>query len=126
MHGLRIKDLVSQGFLACDLRDFLALLGDAARPLQWRVSGDVWATGERSEELESLADSGECVSNDVLTELARAVSQVVDGEFVGYQPGDDAPWVIIRAIDSSFYEFFCREPSVLQRTRDRFVEVTDC
>ena len=45
MHGLRINDLTPQGFLACDLRVFLALLGDDVKPLMWDVVGDVWATG---------------------------------------------------------------------------------
>ncbi len=126
MHGLRIKDLAPQGFLACDLRDFLKLLGEAACPLRWRVSGDVWATGPQSEELESIANSDLRITSEKLAELAQAVNQVIDGEFVGYLPGEDEPWVIIQAIDSSYYEFFCSEPSMLQRARDRFVDVVDC
>jgi hypothetical protein len=126
MNGVRIKDLVPQGFLACDLRDFLALLGDAALPLQWRVSRDVWATGKRSDELESLADEDVRISTEKLSELARAVTQVIDGDFAGYEPNVDEPWVLIRAVDSSYYEFFCDEPAVLQKVRKRFVEVSNC
>ena len=126
MHGLRINDLAPQGFLAYDLRDFLALLGDDANTLLWHVVGDVWATGERSDELEKLADSKERVPSGRLIELASAVTQVIDGEFAGYLPQDDEPWVIIRAIDSSYYEFICRAPEILRRARDRFVHAIDC
>ncbi len=102
------------------------MLDDTAFELRWLVVGKVWATGERCLELEALADSELTVTNHKLVELACAVTQVIDGEFVRYKPGETEPWVIIRAIDSTYYEFICRDKAVLDRARDLFGEVTEC
>jgi hypothetical protein len=126
MRGIRVKDLVAQGYLACDLRDFLDLLGATAVSSQWLVSGDVWATGERSQELEALGDVPTRIPGLLLRELADGVTQVIDGEFAGYEGTDAEPWVISRAVDSSYYELFCREKASLRKARERFRNVCDC
>jgi len=126
MRGLRIKDKAPRGYLACDLRDFFEILGASASGLRWLVVGDVWATGERSQELESLANSGKHVSTDKLKELAEAVTQVIDGEFAGYRLGDEAPWVIVRAIDSAYFELMCGDEAILENVRKRFADVSAC
>jgi hypothetical protein len=126
MHGIRVKDLAPQGHLSCDLRDFLDLLGDTADSSQWRVTGDVWAIGTQAEELEACGDAPTPIPGFRLRQLASAVSQVIDGEFTGFRADDHHPWVVIRAVDSSYYEFFCQEPAILKRARERFRDTAEC
>lgn len=126
MHGIRVRDLAPQGYLACDLRDFLDLLGEATDCSQWLVSEDTWAIGDRADELETLGDGLTRIPGSQLRALAGAVTQVIDGEFTGYKPAETRPWVVIRAVDSSFYEFFCCEATMLQKARESFRAIVEC
>lgn len=126
MKGIRVKDLVPQGYLAFDLRDFLDLLGEAAYSSHWLISGEVWATGDRAQELEALADGLTRIPGVRLRELAGAVHQVIEGEFAGFNAAEAEPWVAIHAVDSSYYEFFCRDDAILQTVKERFRAVAEC
>jgi hypothetical protein len=34
---------------------------------------------------------------------AHRLEQVIDGEFMGFEPGQRGPWVVVEAVDSSYY-----------------------
>ena len=130
MQGIKIKDLVSNSHvLAVDLRHVLDLLGERAMHSSWLAS-DVWATdkdaGEAAQELEKLADGRTYIPGDHLCRVAHKLRQVIDGEFAAFNKGDDSPWIIIRAVDSSFYEVFSPETDVLRTVREAFQQVSDC
>jgi len=130
MPGIRIRDLAPRGYLAFDLSDILGLLGERAIRSRWRAVA-VWATGkERVEgqtELEDLAKARSWIEGEHLNRLAHEdVQQVIDGEFSGFDQGSDSPWVIICAVDSTYYEVYSREPGVLQSVRAAFKDVSDC
>jgi hypothetical protein len=130
MRGVQIRDLQeSRRVLAVDLRHILDLLDDRAIRSQWRVSG-VWALsnaeGWAAEELEKLADGKTFITGEHLNRIAHCLSQVIDGEFSAFANSSESPWLIIRAIDSSFYEVFSTEPDVLDGVRASFQEVSDC
>ena len=122
MKAIRIRDLVpGKGYLAVDLLNTLALLENHLGPLEW-VASDVWATGERSQELEALAEKGARIKSEQLLVLAKAVNQVIDGEFKGYLADAEKPWVIVRAVDSSWYELHCEDVAVIEQAKQRFKE----
>ena len=129
MRGVQIRDMHERGFLAVDLQHILDLFG--ARTIQslWRAS-EVWATGqetgEAAQELEALADGQPFIAGEHLSRLAHRIVQVIDGEFSAFERSSDSPWIIIRAVDSSFYEVFSTEPAVLDRVRASFRKVSDC
>jgi len=125
MRGVTIRDMVeSRKFLAVDLRHILDLLGERAIQSRWRAS-EVWATGDASSKLEAAADGQAFITGEHLSRMAHNLAQVIDGEFLAFE-NSDSPWIIIRAVDSSFYEVFSDEPAVLDRVRKSFQRVSDC
>jgi hypothetical protein len=110
--------------LAVDLRHVLVALGDRATNSKWRVR-DVWATGDDSaEQLQSL-EGATAVTGQRLRELAQDVTQVIDGVFSGFESGSVEPWVVVEAVDSSYYLVRSDDPSVLDLIRSTFHHVTD-
>jgi hypothetical protein len=126
MQAVAIRDLVAGGgYLAVDLRHVLDALGERALNSSWRIE-DVWATDDSERKLlQTLADKGHPVSGRDLKEAAEAVEQVIDGEFSAFEPGHVEPWVIIEAVDSTYYTVRSQEPNVLQSIRHSFREVSE-
>jgi hypothetical protein len=127
--GVQIRDLKESGVLAVDLQHILDLLGERAIQSRWRAS-EVWATGkergEAAQELEKLADGQTFIAGEQLSRIAHNLVQVIDGEFSAFKSNSSSPWLIIRAVDSSFYEVFSTEAAVLDGVRASFQKVSDC
>ncbi len=79
------------------------------------------ATGLGADQLETLAASGSRISGAVLLDIAKNVHQVIWGEFAAYADREGPePHVIIRAVDSSFYEISSDDPLLLDRLKLAF------
>ncbi|MBB4510662.1 hypothetical protein [Rhizobium leguminosarum] len=132
MATIRIYDLKDH-VLALDLKDLLRLLAPRSFEARWVVStvksskpGHEWfeATGEGGERLEKLAQDGGELSGSDLAALAENTRQVIWGEFVGSAPTQsDKPWVIIRGIDSTFYEIDSDDEAVLSKISSTYNDV---
>lgn len=132
MTTLRVYDLKDH-VLALDLRDLLRLLAPRSLEARWVVStvksskpGHEWfeATGEGGERLEGLAQDDGQLSGSDLAALAGNTRQVIWGEFVGSAPTQpDKPWVIIRAVDSTFYEIESDDEAVLNKISSTYEDV---
>jgi len=129
MKGIVIRDMVNQDYLAVDLRHVLDLLGERAINSQWQAL-EIWATEKgdtgAARELEELAESHIPIAGNRLHRIANNLVQVIDGEFRAFEHGESSPWVIIRAIDSSYYEVFSPQKKVLSTVRGAFSDVSDC
>jgi hypothetical protein len=130
MRGVQIRDMNEVGrVLAVDLQHILDLIGERTILSRWRAS-EVWATGkeagEVAQELENSADGQTFISGEHLNHMAHSLVQVIDGNFLAFEGDTDLPWLIIRAVDSSFYEVFSTKPEVLNRIRASFRRVSDC
>lgn len=126
MKGITIRDIdPERGVLAFDLHDILELLGEKGLVSQWEVRAVEVASGVAATRLERLADEESVVDGNELLSLARAVNQVVDGEFKGTLPGEAKPWVIVRAVDSSAYDVETDDKRLLDGIRRRFSVVDD-
>lgn len=121
MHGVEIHDMHPSGYLALDLRDIVECLGSAAEERVWTCKW-VECTGEATPELTALSDSGESFAGHRLAALARRVDQVIDGDFLGTQPGETTPTLVIRAVDSSWWEVHGDELCI-ERIGRRFTDV---
>lgn len=75
-------------------------------------------------ELESFDDTT-TVSGQRLREFAEDVTQVIDGVFSGFESGSAEPWVVIDAVDSSYYLVRSDDSSVLDAIRSTFRQVSD-
>lgn len=129
MHTVRIYDM-ADSMLDFDLRHILAALGTQAIEYSWMVSGVAAydaafdATGEQAGRLDELATSGRRIRGDRLRDLANGTQQVIWGEFQAYADASaTVPVLIVRAIDSSFYEVATNDPYVLQNLRATFRDV---
>ncbi|MCJ2128255.1 hypothetical protein [Methylobacterium sp. E-045] len=129
MHTVRIYDM-ADSMLDFDLRHILAALGTQAIEYSWMVSGVAAydaafdATGEQAGRLDELATSGRRIRGDRLRDLANGTQQVIWGEFQAYADASaTVPVLIVRAIDSSFYEVATNDSYVLQNLRATFRDV---
>ena len=124
MLAVKISDMEpNRGFLAVDLRHVLGCLGSRALASEWRVR-DVWATGEVASALENLNEQS-AVSGSALHDLANRVNQVIDGIFTGFDPGSTTAWVVIEAVDSTYYAVHSPDTTVLDTIRQGFRDVSD-
>ena len=126
---LQIHDLEPQHAAVIDPRLVLPMLGEHAIRASWQVAGvarfneTLFATGEGAAHLEALCQSLERVSGVVLGQIFSQVEQVIWGEFSAYDDGESMPWVILRAIDSSWCEVETDDVNILVRVRETFADV---
>lgn len=113
--------------LPFDLRDILQRLAPRSLRASWRISavdaGYQWfdATGPGGDVLETWAQSESMVEGRHLAAAAQDVLQIIWGEFTGFLPGaPDSPWLVIRAIDSTFYEITTHDETVLRQVETGF------
>jgi hypothetical protein len=75
-------------------------------------------------QLERLAQTNAQVSGTDLAAMADKTHQVIWGEFVGTLPADsDQEWIVIRAIDSAYYEITTSDDTVVAKIKAAFTDV---
>jgi hypothetical protein len=138
MTTLRIYDY-RNGALALDLRDLVDLFAPRSLEASWVVSPvsveyptlgrsidqfEIAGRGRSGEDqLELLATSGSSVSGLMLAEYAHATHQVIWGQFVATHPEQTGAWVVIRVIDSTFYEVTTSDDMILAKIRSAYKDV---
>ncbi|RYF21659.1 MAG: hypothetical protein EOO77_05625 [Oxalobacteraceae bacterium] len=127
MDKIRIFDLRNR-VLAFDLRDVLRVLAPRSFAAKWTIKApDTWsfeATGAGGERLEELAEMLAQIDGSELAAIADATVQVIWGDFVGALSDDSTqPWLIIRAVDSSFFEIETSDESALAAIKSAFKDV---
>ena len=127
------------GALALDLRDLIGLLAPRSLEASWTVSRVVLhdpaldhsfdefmiaGRGAPGEDLlEKFAAGGSPVSGALLSKAAHETTQVIWGQFVGTLPGKSDTWIVIRAIDSTFFEVTSSDGAVLNAIRSVYKDV---
>jgi len=125
MRGITIRDADERDVLTVDLKDILEIVGERAFRSRWVLSG-VDATGEQAaEELHRLCDGHIPVDGQRLAELAGGVWEVIDGRFEAYDEGEDSPWLVVCAVDSSAYDVVTQDNATLEKVRSSYREVSD-
>ena len=112
---------VHPGGPAPDLAALLALAGPDAARSDWTCSA-VECFGPRADDLRRAADAGP-VPGWRLVELAAGVTPAIDGVFEATRPGDDRPWLAVRAIDGCYFVVVTRSRALLDDLRRRFTDV---
>src|SRR5690606_38577210 len=110
--------------LAFDLIDILLLAGQDAKSSSWRCAR-VECMGDLAEELHQASDAGRVLTGAEMFRLADGGRQIIWGDFEAYRPTDARPWLIVRAIDSTFYTVITEDEGLLTRVRGRFRDVRD-
>jgi hypothetical protein len=127
---LQIHDILPSEHAVVDPRVVLTMLGERASGASWQVApvtryGEaVMIIGdEAADRLEALSHSQSLVSGTLLSDLVHQTGQIIWGEFRAYEEGATAPWVIIRAIDSTWCEVETHDEHVLDLVRRSFMDV---
>jgi hypothetical protein len=115
LEKLTIRDL-DGAVLAFDLRDLLRVLSPRSLAATWKITSSSEsafdATGAGGLRLEALAT------------IADDTVQVIWGDFVGALPADPhQEWLIVRAVDSSFFEIETSDQSSIAAIKSRFHDV---
>jgi hypothetical protein len=130
LRGLQIRDgITTTGALNFDLDEILGALRPLIVDSMWRCR-DLWFTSQDELDVPELerkseSDLGVILSNEALADIAPRLLQVIDGEFAATRPDEARPWLIVRAVDSSWWEIFSEEPDVLDAIRARFTDLTE-
>ena len=123
MTAFRVKDVDPQGCLTFDLIDFLELFGDRAIHATWTCNvGEVVPSSEAKYLPEAYAAS-QSIPGALLFQAAANTSQIIDGVFVATEPGKPEPWLVLRAVDSSFWEVQPTSPEIERLLKSRFKSV---
>jgi len=114
------------------LRNVLVDLADLLRLDEKKVLSSTWicnsveCNGERAMDLERVSDTGASVGGTELLHLVSGVFfQVIDGVFAAIRKGEQRPWLLIRAIRSSYYVLVTNDDDFLAKVRERFRDVRD-
>lgn len=129
MKGIAIRDAdPNRPFLSFDLTDLLDVVGADAVGSTW-ILRNVECVGRPSsdavEALHRASDKSEELSGERLVALAREIIQVIDGEFIGRRSAESDPWIVITAVDSSWFDVETTDETLLLKLRARFNEVSD-
>jgi hypothetical protein len=132
MPTLEIHDtLEDRSFLAVDLRHIITALKHRAAEADWEIGAvtshaeGLWAVGDEDavQKLETMAALGGRVPGQTFAAVANNIHQVVWGEFRAFDHAALSPWVVIRAIDSTFYEVYSEDLGVIESIRSTFTDV---
>lgn len=129
MPTLRIHDHQLHHAAVVDPRLLLPMLGERALRASWEVAGvarfdePLFATGEGASQLEALCQPSKRISGVMLSQIFGRVEQIIWGEFSAYDDGDGTPWVILRAIDSSWCEVQTNDRGVLDFVHSTFADI---
>lgn len=115
------------GHLSFDIKDVLEVIGQHALEAFWTAgpveahneSLDAFGTNEAH--LETLARSGRRVSGYELRQIAEGIRQTIWGQFNGYENETAVtPWIIVIAVDSTWFEVHSTDPAVLNSLKATF------
>lgn len=124
MEAVTIHDSTPNGVLSFDLADLLRVAGSNARASIWRCRA-VEAVGPRADPLHAASDDARSLSGEELIDIAAAVTQVMDGDFIAKRSNEEVPWLLIRAVDSTLYVVVTSDRALIARIRAEFRDVRD-
>ena len=96
--------------------EVLSALGDH---LRWRLK----VADANSDADELYNPPGEMETARMLEFLDDV--QIIDGVLEGRRPGDEAPYVLVRAVDSSWWDIESEDPVLLDAARAKFPDAFD-
>lgn len=101
--------------LSFDLAEVLAALGPRAITSSWSYRDLEFVSRNEQEvpELEQNLEATRPLSGQDLLRATGRILQVIDGEFAAFDQEEHTPWVIVRAVDSTWWEVESPDVSVV-------------
>jgi len=100
--------------LSFDLRELLDVLGDNGVGATWHCTVGDFVPGKGSKYLPAAYDAATAVPGAILYQIASQTLQIIDGRFTAMREGASEPWVILEAVDSSFWEVTTEDQQVIE------------
>jgi hypothetical protein len=100
-------------FLGSDLPTILLAVDQLGVTTTWQCDATE-CYGGNVDELYTLSDAKQRVDSQELLRIVANIDSIVDAYFSAFRSGEETPWLVIRAIDGSFYERASRDPAVAQ------------
>jgi hypothetical protein len=124
MFGIKIQDSrPGGGPLSFGLADVLKVIGEPALSSEWRCL-NLRYIGRKNETWDEFREKRKRFSGKDFVDFAALVGQVIDGEFIAKKHGSNKAWLIIKAVDSSWFEVWSSKQKVLEEMKSRFVMVS--
>lgn len=124
VEAVTIHDMRSIGeykYLAYDLIDLITMAGKEALDSVWTCEM-VEFLGPNAELLYKATEDGP-VHGLRLVELAKGVTQTIDGMFIAVSPGQNRPWLVLRAIDGCYFVVITESNALMTAIRERFTDI---
>ena len=124
MFGIKIQDTRhGGGWLSFGLADVLEVIGESVLGSDWRCL-NLRYIGPKGETWYELFEKRRRFSGPQLIEFVAGIGQVIDGEFIAKKHGSNKAWLIIKAVDSGWFEVWSTKPKVLEEMKNRFAKVS--
>jgi hypothetical protein len=124
MQGISIHDKNDHG-LTFDLAELLRALGPMASEALWRpktVITYVTSDDQPIAALEWQPTGGQWTLGRDLLQLSR-LRQVIDGVLESVLAAEAQPWVVLRAVDSSWWEAYSDDAHALEALKRTFRDI---
>lgn len=122
--GIKIQDTrPGGGWLCFGLSDILDVIGEPALSSEWRCL-NLWCIATRDETVYEFRERRLRFTGKELFEFAARVQQTIEGEFIAKKQGSNKAWLIIKAVDSSWFEVWSSKPKLLEEFKSRFTKVS--
>jgi hypothetical protein len=101
------------------LAELLEAFGDAIASYRWTIRIEEVAPHPKSTTFEKAAGN-ENLTTERLREIAAWDVQIIDGEIVGHAPAENAPVVILRAVDSTSWDVSATDDRVIRAIKSAY------
>jgi hypothetical protein len=111
--------------LSFDLRHILTLIGEPILASSWRCR-DLRYIAEIDGAFDEIREAGRKLSGEEMMQFAARLHQTIDGRFEARSGGSaKKPWLVILAVDSSWFEVWSSKRDVIERVKAGFDNVND-
>jgi hypothetical protein len=101
----------------------LSLIGEVLHGSVWKCSG-LDCPGKNADTIHNIPDQKQVISGSELLEIMSGVYQTIDGKFEGYLNVEQTPFLIIEAIDSSFFDVWSSDRTIIDKLTSHFEKVS--
>ena len=112
------------GGLNFDLAEILAAIGPRSVTSEWILRDLNYVSRDDREIPVFQVEDGSRISGEELRSSLPNLLQVIDGEFIGVEVSSP-PWIVVRAVDSSWWEVLSEDAEILKAVRSRFKNVNE-
>jgi hypothetical protein len=128
MFGIKIQDSKQSNGgsnRSFDLRDILTLIGEPILSSRWQCR-DLWYTAVREGKFDEIREVRRKLSGEEMMQFATGLHQTIDGRFEARSGGAaKKPWLIILAVDSSWFEVWSSKREVIEKVKAGFEKVSE-